>query len=233
MSAFDQTTFVEDDKFKVVELDSTGEGGEFNIPIKLEEGAELVSVLIEGAVLNPHAFIGDVRLEADDNRTVESQSGHQLTQIDPTGNQLLLSGLMEAGQRAKITVLVLYRRIRNRAWGMLSCAGCKRLVRFLIKSMFTGGIDAIPDIILDGVIPEEFWQLVSEWLNENTPFPDVVQVIIDRLDPYFVEQFKYALRWLVEYIQEALEPINMVINEVLTEICRLIGFCPQEPQRTD
>ncbi len=233
MSAFNQTTFVEDDKFKIVELDSTDEGGEFNIPIELEEGAELVSVLIEGAVVNPHAFIGDVRLEADDNRTVESRSGHQLTQIDPTGNQLLLSGLMEAGQRAKITVLVLYRRIRNRAWGMLSCSGCKRLLRFLIKPMFTGGIDAIPDIILDGVIPEEFWQLVGGWLNENAPFPDVVQVIIDRLDPYFVEQFNYALRWLVEYIQEALEPINMVINEVLTEICRLIGFCPQEPQRTD
>lgn len=227
MSTFDQTTFVADGKFRIVELDSTGEGGKFNLPIEIGQEAELVSVLIEGEFMNVEPLIRNEPFELNNETTFMSERGEHVlyTQINPAGNQLQLRGSLEAGRRAKISVLVLYRRIRDRAWGLISCAACKKLIRFLIKAMFTGGADAVPDILGD-VIPGEFWDWVGQGLGENMHLPDAVQAILDGLDQSFVQRFKNALRESLDVLRQLYEPID----RALTFICGQLGLCPKEAQ---
>lgn len=219
MSAFDRTMLTAGNKFKIIEFDSSGEGGHFKHEIEIDDSTQLVAVLIEGEISEPIVFLHGFPIEDDGNITRTIQSGMRtlLTKIDPAKDlgrvNLQFQGVLSKGARAKISVLILFHRIRKN-WGPLSCTACKRIVRFLITAIITGL--NIPDIPLDGAIPIRIWDLIKE-----TGIPDIVMKLIEFIGIDFAKKFIGALRWLAGFLNEAFTPLD----NVLTYICMRLGFC--------
>ena len=219
MASFDVTFFHSEDKFRIIEMDSTGEGGDYDLTFDIGPEATAVAVLIEGEGLKAEISLGDELLEKNGKTKFTSQKGSRTfhTQIAPEGTNLAprisLRGIVDRGTRVKISIISLFRKFKK-SWEPISCTGCKRLLRFLISMLLTGG--GLPDIPLDGDIPEEFWK----WIQDLNP-PEAVKKLLEHLPDELFGKIIGALQWAVAFFNEAYAPFDAV----LTTVCCRLGFC--------
>ena len=93
MASFDVTLFHSEDKFQIIELDSTGEGGDYDLTFDIGLEATAVAVLIEGEGLKAEISLGDELFEKNGETKFTSQKGSRTfyTQFAPEGTNLGLA----------------------------------------------------------------------------------------------------------------------------------------------
>jgi hypothetical protein len=217
MSVFDRTTTTSEGNFELVELDTTGEEGEFDHTVQVNPNDSLVSVLIEGEIEAYEVLLDDEYISDEEETDALVVVGERRTLITvpnpaPTGRvRLLIRGILNAGRRAKISVLKFARRLR----GHISCNACKRLFRFIVFALLS--VAGAPDVQVGGMIPTgEF----GEWIAE-AKLPPAVQRILEYLDGEPWRQGLEALRRIGDALSEVLTPVDAVV----THLCERMGLC--------
>lgn len=214
MAVFDKTTTVSEGSFDLLELDTTGEEGEFEHTAEVDSSASLVGVLIEGEIEEYEVLLeGEPIRESEEAAISEGNTRTLVTVSDPVTEgtaRLSIRGFLKAGRRVKISVLKLARRMQRR----VSCNGCKRLLRFIVSALLAAA--GAPDVQVGGGIPSEF----GEWITD-IEFPDAVQRIVDNLDPEFWETALEALSQIGAFLNQLMTPFDAVV----TYLCEQIGAC--------
>lgn len=223
MGAFDRSDMTSDGNFVLTELESTGEAGETRLELALESDVAAIAVLIEGDGLDAVTEIDGERGGIEEAQAARDRGPHRRLMVRVgQGMKSLRITIWSTGARARVSILRVFRRFRSEIGQRLSCTACKRLVRFLITSIITGFGWA--DLPWDGELPRSLWEKLRHVLNTDvSQWPPIVANLLAALNSRLVEELIVALRWLIGFLNEALQPLDYLLEL----ICRKLGFCPK------
>lgn len=225
MAAFNRNDAVAPGQLRIVELESTGEGGEQTVEIPLAPDTAVVSIVTEGEG-GCHVSIDGQPLRDDPEVAFSEAPGRVLfVKANPSADgkfrSLRLQVWTGATTAFRVSVLLVSQLART-TWVRVSCPFCKRLLSHLLSLLLTAfGLPALP---AEGLVPEELWQNLRKALsvdNAAVSWPDSVTALLEHLNPDFVRQFIAGLQWLVWVVDIVFTPLD----GAATALCRRLGLC--------
>jgi hypothetical protein len=225
MAAFNRTHASAPGQIEIIELESTGEGGEQIIDVPLPPDTAVVSVVTEGEG-GCHATIDGQALREDREVAFCEAPGRVLfvkanPSADGTFRTLRLRVWTSATTTFRVSVLLVSRLART-TWARVSCPLCKKLLSHLLSVLLAAfGLPALP---VDGLIPEELWEKLRHALAVDlgtVSWPTPVTALLEHLNPDFVRQFIDGLRWLVWIVDIVFTPLD----GAATALCRRLRLC--------